>query len=104
MGNIHPLYVSTMKRIQERYPGIIPDEVDVEQEYIVSFSLQRGATSHDQNMDVPREGIEANNRLRNHSRARGMDLGVTMLGQYSEEKASIPMLLKFQKSYELRVV
>ena len=97
MGKIQSLYLETMKRIQERYPKFIPDEVDVEQEYSVSCSLWRGATSHAKNMDVPRKVIEANNCWRKYSRARGMTPGMIMLEQCSEAKASIPMILKFSE-------
>lgn len=97
MGDLQPGFHAILLRVQERWPNIIPHTVNVTEEYSVSRSLRRGATSHAQNMKVPREVIEANNRWRKQSRANGLMPNMTMMERYSDAKASVPLLIRFSQ-------
>jgi hypothetical protein len=71
------------------------DTVNVKEEYSVYRSLRRGATTEAQNVQVPSEVIEANNRWRKHSRSRGLTPGMSMMERYTDAKASVPSLIRF---------
>jgi hypothetical protein len=51
-----------LRRVQKKCPSLIPDSVDIGEEYSVYRALRRGATSQAQNVVIPKEVIEANNR------------------------------------------
>jgi hypothetical protein len=87
-----------LERVQKKWPNVIPDSVDVRKEYSVYRSLRRGATAEAQNVGVPKEVIEANNRWRKHSRARGLTPGMSMMERYTDVKASVPALIRFSGS------
>jgi hypothetical protein len=84
-----------LERVQKKWPNVIPDTVDIKKEYSVYRSLQRGATAEAQNVGVPQEVIEADNRWRKHSRARGLTPGMSMMERYTDAKASVPALIRF---------
>jgi len=88
MGNLNPAFHALLKRVQDRWPNVIPASVDVEAEYDIARSGCRGITAHAQNQCIPKEVIEANNRWRKHERARGMRPGMCMMEHYSDAKAS----------------
>jgi hypothetical protein len=97
MGDLDPSFLGILKRVQSRWPSVIPDTVKVEDEYSVFRSLRRGATSHAQNVKIPKEVIEANNRWRKRSRANSLTPGMSMMERYSDAKASVPALIRFLK-------
>jgi hypothetical protein len=90
MGDLDPSFLGILKRVQSRWPSVIPDTVNVEDEYSVFRSLRRGATSHAQ-------VIKANNRWRKRSRANGLTPGMSMMERYSDSKATVPALIRFSK-------
>jgi hypothetical protein len=55
---------------------VIPDSVDVKKEYNIYRLLRQGATAEPQNVGVPKEVIEANNRWRKHSWAKASVLAL----------------------------
>jgi hypothetical protein len=86
---------SALRRVQKKWPNLIPHEVDVSTEYSAHRSLRRGATAEAQNARVPKEVIEANNRWRKHARGRGITPGMSMMERYTDAKASVPALIRF---------
>jgi hypothetical protein len=84
-----------LERVQKRWPSVVPDSVRVAEEYSVYRSLRRGATAEAQNAEIPQNVIEANNRWRKHSRARGLTPGMSMMERYTDAKASVPALIRF---------
>jgi hypothetical protein len=85
----------TLERVQKKWLSVIPDTVNVKEEFSVYCSLRRGATAEAQNVQVPAEVIEANNRWRKHSRSRGLTPGMPMMERYTDAKASVPSLIRF---------
>jgi hypothetical protein len=57
MGDLDPSFHRVLKRVQNRWPSIIPDTVNVAEEYSIFRSLRRGATSAAQNAKIPKEVI-----------------------------------------------
>jgi hypothetical protein len=95
VGDLDPMLHKILKRVQSKWPSIIPDTVDVEEEYSIFRSLRRGATSEAQNAQIPREVIEANNRWRKRARSRGLTPGMSLMERYSDANASVPLLTSF---------
>jgi hypothetical protein len=71
-GDLDQSFLGILNRVQGRWPSVIPDTVNVEEEYTVSRSLRCRATSHAQNVKTPKEVIESNNRWRKRSRSNGL--------------------------------
>ena len=87
-----------LSRVQKIYPRLIPESINIEDEYSMFRSPRRGATAEAQNAKIPKEVIEANNRWKKMERSRGMTPGMSMMERYSEAKASVPTLTRFSGS------
>ena len=84
-----------LRLVQNRCPNLIADSVKVEDDYSMKRSLRRGATAEAQNAQIPTDVIQANNRWRKFSRAKGMTPGMSMMERYSDARASVPTLILF---------
>jgi hypothetical protein len=89
------LFWDVLVRVQDKFPHIIAPTVIVHEEYSVMRSLRRGVTSHAQNLKIPREMIETNNRWRKFDRACGMTPGMSMFERYSDARANLEFLVGF---------
>ena len=70
-GSMQPRFLEELQRVKEGYLGLISDQVDVWEEYDISQSLRRGATTRAQVVGVRPEDIGANNQWRVVDRANG---------------------------------
>jgi hypothetical protein len=95
IGDLDPMLHAVLKRVQLQWPSVIPDSVDVENEYSMFRSIRRGSTSQAQNVQLPKEVIEANNRWRKALKARGLTPGMSMMERYSEARASVLTLIRY---------
>ena len=95
MGDLNPLFHDVLRRLQAINPGILPDSVDVEEEFSVSRSIRRGSTSQALNQKIPGEVVEANNRWKQHEKGRGRTPSFTMLQRYADACASVPLLIRY---------
>jgi hypothetical protein len=98
ISEMDELFHSILLEVQRRFPKILPDSVKVTEEFSTFRSLRRGATSEAQNVKIPREVIEANNRWRKISRAKGLIPGYSMMERYSDAKVLVPTLTRFSQS------
>ena len=85
-------------KIQISDPLIIPASVDVLEEYGISRSFRRGATTHARNCGVKLSDIKAANRWRDKENAQGRSINQPMADHYSEVKQLLPTLLRFSKA------
>lgn len=97
MGDLDPLFHLVLRRVQTVRTDLLPSNLDIEEEYSVSRSIRRGATSQALNVKIPAEVIEANNRWKQRERARGLTPALSMLQRYADAKASIPLLVRFSR-------
>jgi hypothetical protein len=81
--------------VQKKFTNVIGDKVKIHEEFSVYRSLQRGATSEAQNVAIPKDVIESNNRWRKFSRAKGMTPGMPVMERYSDAKVAVPSLIRF---------
>ena len=91
------LFHKILARVQVLYSRLIPNAVNVDEEYGVYRSLYRGATAEAQNIIVPKEVINANKIGIRQEISRGRTPGMSMIERYSEAKASVPTLVKFSE-------
>jgi hypothetical protein len=80
---------------QKKFTNVIGDKVKVHEEFSVYRSLRRGATSEAQNVAIPKDVTESNNRWRKFSRAKGRTPGMSMMERYSDAKVAVPSLIRF---------
>ena len=97
VGDLDVLFHDLWKRVQHRYPQLIPDTTKVEEAYSVRRSLRRGATTKAQNRAIPTDVLEANNRWRKHLRGRGILPTMSMVERYTDAKASVEALVRFSE-------
>jgi len=98
ISEMDELFHSILLEVQRRYPKILPDSIKITEEFSTFRSLRRGATSEVQNVQIPREVIEANNRWRKISQAKGLVPGFLMLERYSDARILVPTLTRFSQS------
>ena len=100
VGDLNVILHALLGRVRQdpRFPGVIADDVKIEDEYSVSRSLKRGATSQARNQKVPQDVIEENNRWRKKERAQGRTPHMSLLERYADARASIPLLVQFSQS------
>jgi hypothetical protein len=98
MADLNPNFIDLLERVRKRWSNVLgQEEVNIRKDFSIGRSLRRGVTAEAQNVGIPKEVIEANNRWRKHSRAKGLTPGMTMMERYSDAKASVPTLVRFSK-------
>jgi hypothetical protein len=98
ISEMDELFHSILLEVQRRFPKILSDPVKVTEEFSTFRSLPRGDTLEAQNVKIPREVIEANNRWRKTSRAKGLIPGYSMMERYPDAKVLVPTLTRFSQS------
>lgn len=89
------IILDALVKVQHRCPAVIPSNVDVREEYGISRSFRRGATTHARNQGVSASDIDAANRWRNAENAQGRKIGQPMRDHYVEVRQMLPTLLRF---------
>ena len=92
------IILDLLLKIQIQDPSIIPSSVDVLEEYGISRSFRRGATTHARNCGVSSADIKAANRWRDQENAQGRSINQPMTDHYTEVKQLLPTLLRFSKA------
>ena len=82
-------------KVQYNYPNVIPTSVDVQEEYGISRSFRRGATTQARNQRVSVHDIEAANRWRNVENAQDRKINQPMRDHYLEVSQILPTPLRF---------
>ena len=91
------LFHAVLMHVQLKYSSVLAETVDIKVEYSTFRSLRRGSTSEAQNVEIPKEVIEANNRWRKQARSKGMKPSMSMMEHYSDARVAVPALTKFSK-------
>lgn len=92
IGDLDVLLHDVLKRLQIRRPNVLPKSVNVEEEISARRTLRRTFTTQAQNVQIPKDVIEANNRWRKHLHSRGVLPSMDMVERYSDAKASVEHL------------
>jgi hypothetical protein len=95
---LKPNFISQLEHIQEMKPELIAANVDVEEEYGVSRSFRRGATSEAVNNGVKPDVTDANNRWRKMNQAGASRPTLTMREHYTDVRLMLKHRLIFSKA------
>jgi hypothetical protein len=87
-----------LQMIQNKEPSIIPADILVHEEYGISRSFRRGATSEARARGVAPEDIDLINRWRTFENAKGRRPRQSMRDHYSDIRLMIPALLRFSQA------
>ena len=85
--------------IQQQHPHLIPDSVDLTDEFGMSRSFRRGSTTHAKNLGVSDAVIDLNNRWRTFDRSRGSMPSLRMSEYYNDVKLSLPRFLAYASKF-----
>ena len=97
-NHFEPDLISKLEYIQETKPDLIPGNVEVEEEYGVSRSFRRGATSEAVNNGVKPDVIDANNRWRKMHQAGASRPALSMREHYTDVRLTLKHRLQFSKA------
>lgn len=88
---------AAMLEVKERYPGVLPENVDPAADMSLWRSGRRGSTTEVQNKDLDPIYLNMNNRWRRKERARGEALALDMPGTYTQMEGSLEAGLKYSR-------
>jgi hypothetical protein len=83
--------------IKSTSPGLIPEDVDIYEDFGISRSFRRGATSTARARGVNDRQVDLVNRWRSFENAKGRRPQLSMHDHYSDIKILIPELVLFSK-------
>lgn len=84
--------------IQTSNRELIPHELNVYEEYGISRSFRRGATTQARNVKVSENDIDVMNRWRSTEHAKGRKPRLKMQDHYSDIRQMVPTLLRFSQA------
>lgn len=96
-GAFEPKFHSRLERIKHRCPHMISPETDVPEEYGVSRSFRRGATSEATNRGASAETIELIGRWRKSHQSKASRSNVTIREHYTDIRLTVCRFLEFSK-------
>ena len=95
---IQSIIIKYLKIIQDKHPDLISSDINVQEEYGISRSFRRGATTHAKNQKVSKMDINATNWWRNVENAQGRKINQPMRNHNSEVSQMIPSILRFSQA------
>jgi hypothetical protein len=96
-GKYEQEILERLQSIQSTRPDLISADTQVLEDYGLSRSFRRGATSEARARGVTGEDIDLANRWRNFEGAKGRRPRLAMKDHYSDIRLLIPALLKFSE-------
>ena len=81
--------------IQRKFPKLFGKDTDVYEEYGISRSFRRGATSEARARGVHPDDVDMANRWRNVENSKGRKPRLKMRDHYSDIRLMVPMLIRF---------
>ena len=96
---MQPMILKMLLQVQANKPHIISPSVNVLEEYGISRSFRRGATTHARNKGVSKSDITVANRWRDKENSQGRNINQPMIDHYSEVSQTLPTLLRFSKTF-----
>jgi hypothetical protein len=93
-----PQFFKRLQAVQDSRPDLIGGGVNIEEQYGVSRSFRRGATSRAADMGLPPSVVDANNRWRSVENARGKQASMTIRDHYTDVRITLNLLLQFSAS------
>jgi len=97
-GFIEEKIVDILYELRAKSSGVVPQDVDFGEEFGISRSFKRGATSTARVRKLPEEVVNLTNRWRKFEHAKGRRPRLTMQDHYSDIKILIPELVAFSQA------
>lgn len=91
-------FFDRLDAVKERCPLLINDSLEVEEEYGISRSFRRGATSEVMNKLGNSEVVEANGRWRKTNQAGAKRPNITIREHYTDVRLIVDLLLRFSQA------
>ena len=95
LSNYSDSFYLLLEEIQKTKPNLIKADLDVREEYGLSRSLRRGATTRAVVVGVDSTVIELNNRWRRVEAARGKLAGLSIRQHYTEIRQTVSKQIEF---------
>ena len=92
------IILAKLQAIKESRRDLIPESVNVYEDYGISRSFRRGSNTHATNQGVSQSDRELMNRWRNVENARGRKARMAMADHYADIRQLIPALLRYSLS------
>jgi len=87
-----------LQGIKDSVPGLIPSDVDIYEDFGISRSFRRGATSTVRTRGVDDKYVKLINRWRTFEDAKGRRPTLSMQDHYSDIQILLPELMKFSQA------
>jgi hypothetical protein len=97
-GFIEGKIVDMLYELRAKSPTLVPQDVDFGEEFGISRSFRRGATSTARVRKLPEEVVNLTNRWRKFEHAKGWRPRLSMQDHYSDIKILIPELVAFSQA------
>jgi hypothetical protein len=98
VSDLDPKFHEYLRRVQRRWPRVLPPDVDVAAEMSLRHSGHIGSTSQARNVKMPEQAITLNNRWRKRDRSKGKAVSMSMFDHYSDVRAMAPSLCEYSGS------
>ena len=93
-----PVLIPNLFIVQAIRPDLIPESIDVINDYSIRRSLRRGSTAQARNQKVPRDIVNLNNRWRSDDLARSRVAAPgEMMENYTDVVAAVETLLQYSE-------
>ena len=89
------IILNQLQKVQFTHPDVIPETVDIFEEYGISRSFRRSVTTQARNQKVSASDMDAANRWRNTENSQGRKISQPMRDHYAEISQILPTLLRF---------
>jgi len=93
-----PQFFHRLSQVQHSNPELLSQDIEVEEEFGISRSFRRGATSEAVNNGVRPDQIDANNRWRKMHQARGSRPTLSMREHYTDVRLTLNHRLMFSRA------
>jgi len=93
-----PRFFDRLEYVRIQKPQLMPGVEDVVEDYGVSRSFRRGATSEVVNQKLPPEVIDANNRWRRMEQAGASHPAMVMRDNYTDVRQTLDLRLEFSRA------
>jgi hypothetical protein len=91
-------FFDRLDMVKDRYPLLINDSIEVDEEYGISRSFQRGATSEVMNRLGNSEVVEANGRWCKSNQGGAKRPNLTIHEHYTDVRLTVDLLLRFSQA------
>ncbi len=87
-NTLEPLFFDLLEQVQSNRPDLIPENIEVTEDYGTFRSFRRGSDSEAKNQGLPPDVIDDNNRWRKFDRVGASQPSLPMRDHYTDVRPS----------------